>query len=79
MMKGLVPKSEHWHVKQLPDLQALMKRYEAIAARFAQKDKQAFKLSLAAQSQSFALADIKHTYDQLINVSSLVITVASVD
>jgi len=59
--------------KAAADLKALMKRYEAIAARFAQKDEQAFANSLAAHSQSFALADIKHTYDQLINVSSLVI------
>lgn len=59
--------------KAAADLKALMKRYEAIAARFAQKDEQAFKLSLAEHTQSFALADIRHTYDQLINVSSLVI------
>jgi len=57
--------------KAAADMKLLMERYEAISARFASASEEKFIGSVAGESQSFAIAHFRHTYDQLRNIDSL--------
>ncbi|MCP3688974.1 MAG: hypothetical protein GY784_11210, partial [Gammaproteobacteria bacterium] len=56
--------------KAAADMKILMERYEAISARFSKNSEEKFIRSIADESQSFAMADFQHTYQQLVNIDS---------
>ena len=57
--------------KAAADMKLLMERYEAISKRFAQGSEEKFIHSVSDESQSFAMAEFQHTYQQLVNIDSL--------
>jgi len=57
--------------KAAADLKELMQLYQATAEKFAQLSEESFTNAVAGESQSFAMTDIQHTYDQLVSVDSL--------